>query len=333
VSALAAVVVTVRNEPIPRLRTLVRRLVGQEGVEPFEVLIAATPTEARAIDDDAELQALVPAGAVAAVRAVPNPSGGRSAGLNRAIWTADAEIIVRIDARTRPSADHVARSIARLQADPGVGVVGGVQHPVASSDDDVARGIARALSNPYLTGGAAYRRGAAGPVDTVYLGAYRKAELLALGGFDERMEPNEDFEMCARYRDAGATIWLEPGLVADYEPRDELGAVWRQYQAFGRSKVRMWRLTGRRPAPRQVVPIAAAAGGVIGAVAVARRPVLAAPAVALGAAALAVAAEVGAPPATVARERLWSLATYPVLIGGWIVGAAREAVRESPAVR
>jgi len=333
-----AVLVTVRGEPVERLVRLVRALADQRDVAPFEIVVAALPDEAAALALDPVWDDLVPTGAVARLRFVPNPSGARSPGLNAAAAAAHADLVVRVDARSCPGPDHVARSVARLLADPDVGVVGGVQRPVAVQDDLGARAVARALGNPWALGGAAYRRGIAGPADTVYLGAYRRRELLALGGFDEHLDANEDFDLCRRYRAGGAVVWLEDGLVIDYEARSTVGAVWQQYEAFGRAKVRFWRRTGERPGARQVAPLVVAAVGAAALAATAGRPRRLAALAAAGVAALAAVDRAGAAPARDTREQLATMAVYPVVVGAWVWGVAAEAVRPQategdPAVR
>ena len=123
-------------------------------------------------------------------------------------------------------------------------------------------------------GNADYRRAdGGGPSDTAYLGAFRRAELLALGGYDERLEANEDFDLCRRYLDAGLEVWVEPGMAVPYEARPNPAATVGQYFAFGRAKTHFWRTTGRRPGSRQLVAIGGAVAGVavIGAAAVERQ--------------------------------------------------------------
>ena len=162
----------------------------QRGVDPFVVVIAAPSADVGA------LRSIRPHGSVRELVFVDNPDGGRSAGLNAAVRAADAEVVVRVDARSVVRDDHVARCVARLHRDPEIGVVGGVQRPEAYSGAVRDRGIARALRNRWLLGNADYRRPGTGrATDTVYLGAFRLSELAELGGYDELLDANEDFEL------------------------------------------------------------------------------------------------------------------------------------------
>jgi GT2 family glycosyltransferase len=317
----ASVIVTVLREPPDRLSRLLRALGDQDLEGGIELVLAAAPEE---VDP---LRLLRPAGAVRHVVVVGNPGGARSAGLNRAAAAASADVVCRLDARSVPEPGHVRRCLERLATDPLVGVVGGRQRPRPASSSVKAQGAARALANPWLLGAPAYRRRArSGPVDTVYLGAFRRGQLIEMGGYDERLEANEDFELADRYRRAGQVVWLEEGLDVGYEARASVDAVFRQYFAFGRSKVRYWRIRGDRPNPRQLAALA------IGSIALATlaasaphpRRVVGLLVAAVGAtAALDHAADPHEPRVCV---RLLSLATSWAVVSGWLGGVAREVV-------
>lgn len=317
-----AVVMVVCDEPRARLQRAIGALGEQQGVTPFPVYIAAP------VPDHAAIRSLQPLGAVHAIVPVENPLGTRCAGLNRAIDVADAEVLVRVDARSRVRPDHVARSLARLQRDARVGVVGGVQWPAVLRDDARTKGTVRALRNRWLLGNAHYRRpGASGPVDTVYLGSFRASEMRDLGGYNERLLANEDYELCRRYVDAGFRVWLEDGLTVDYEPRTGASALFKQYRAFGEAKVEFWRATRRRPNRRQQVAIGLAGLSATAFAVSARRPVRAA---ALSALILASVAAVDhfADPAEAdlrVRAHAW-LASYAT-VSGWVVGVVRGVLR------
>jgi hypothetical protein len=315
-------VLTVRNEPLWRLERVIEGLSAQT-VVPVELLIAAPPEESAAW---ARRVATWPAW----VRLIPNPSGTRSEGLNRAIRQARGEIVCRVDARSLLPPDYVASCGRRLVRDRSIGVVGGVQRPVAA-DGVLAAGIARALRNRFALGGARYRSvGSAGPVDTVYLGTWRRCELLALGGFDERLDANEDFDLCQRIRAAGSTVWLEDGLVVGYEPRRGLRAVWRQYAAFGRAKVRFWRVTGQRPNGRQLAAMvcggaAAVATAVMVGQAHSRQVLAVAVAMSVG---LLTLDHTGSDANAKLGERAIAAGTFPVVWTAWLAGIATGVLTE-----
>lgn len=315
----ASVVIVAKDEPLDRLRALLDAVGSQARVGRIEVVIAV-PIEERAM-----VSALAPGGCVRSITVVDNPGGLRSRGLNLAVAAATCPFVVRLDARSRPPEDYVARCVTRLAAHPTIGVVGGHQVPIAANDGVVARGIARALRNPWMLGGAPYRRvGASGAVDTVYLGAFRRDDLLRLGGYDEALEANEDFELCQRYRAAGYTVWLERGLAVGYEARGTLRAVARQYLAFGRAKLHYWKRSGERPNGRQLLALAAASGVLITVALVPTRRRLRLLGTAF--AGVAVLDHLGEPAGS-PGERTIAAGTYLVVIGSWLAGIVMEALR------
>ena len=142
-------------------------------------------------------------------------------------------------------------------ARPDVAVVGGAQVAVFRSRSATDLGIARALNNRFAMGLARYRRGArSGPSDTVYLGAFRTAELRGVGGWDLRLATNQDFDLNRRLG-ANGVVWFEQGIDVGYLPRRSIAGLYAQYRRFGRWKAAYWAMSGERPRPRQVVLLAA----------------------------------------------------------------------------
>ncbi|MBV9932659.1 MAG: glycosyltransferase [Actinobacteria bacterium] len=314
------VVITAKGESPQRLARLLDAVTAQSIDRPIEVVIAHPPEDPVVTPE--------PRGPIESVRLVDNPGGGRSTGLNLAIEASTAEVLCRLDARTVPPPDYLARCVARLEADPTVGMVGGVQSPVPGASGVVARGVARALANPWALGAPAYRRtSTGGAVDTVYLGAFRRSEVLAVGGYDVRLDANEDFDLAQRLRDRGLVVWLEAELVVPYEARTSIGAVWQQYLAFGRSKMRFWRVTGRRPNGRQVLALTAAGAGVAAAVIWVRDVERAAVVVLGGLAAAAAVDHLADPSERSPAVRAATIAANGAAIGAWLSGVVVEAVR------
>jgi glycosyltransferase involved in cell wall biosynthesis len=168
---------------------------------------------------------------------IDNPLGTTPAALNVALAAARHPVIVRIDAQARIPAGYRDRVVGLL-ATTGAVNVGGRQVATAAAD---ARGAAAAIAvamNARLGhGGAAYRSGAqGGPVDTVYLGAFRADALRLVGGYDERFTTNQDAELNERLRRAGGTVWLDPDLAVSYLPRTGLRALARQFRSYGRGR-------------------------------------------------------------------------------------------------
>lgn len=199
-----------------------------------EVIIAVGPSSDATRECAFDLSELHPS-----VKVVDNPSGRTADALNTAIEATSASILVRLDAQARLPEGYVTRAVATLRS-TGAGNVGGRQVPDA--DDGFARAVAAAMRSPFGTGGAAYRAGGgAGPVDTVYLGVFRREALDAVGGFDPRFVRNQDAELNERLRRAGYLVWFDPELAVHYRPRGTIRGLARQYFEYGRYR----RLTAR----------------------------------------------------------------------------------------
>jgi succinoglycan biosynthesis protein ExoA len=260
---------------------------------------------------------------------VSNDAATTPSNLNLGLAGATGEVLCRVDARSFVQPHHVRTCVEVLAERPEVAVVGGAQQAVAVDRGPVGVGIARALNNRWSMGMARYRSGrSTGAADTVYLGAFRTAELRDAGGWDERLATNQDFELNRRMSAQGL-VWFDERLRTGYVPRASLGLLWRQYRRFGAWKVRYWELTGDRPQPRQValldaVPLA----GVVGLAAAARRP--AAVAVVAAAGALAVEAVGSDEPEGGAAAHLVGVLAMGAVAVGWWSGAVGAALRVRP---
>jgi glycosyltransferase involved in cell wall biosynthesis len=187
---------------------------------------------------------------------IVNPVATTPSNLNVGLAEADGAILCRVDARSLVPQGYLSRCVEVLQTRPDVIVVGGAQVAVARDSDPAALGVARALNNRWGMGFSRYRRGSAsGPADTVYLGAFRTAQVREVGGWDEQFDTNQDYELNRRMGELG-TVWFDASLEVGYRPRSSLADLARQYHRFGSWKVRYWRRTGDRPRPRQLILLA-----------------------------------------------------------------------------
>ena len=163
------------------------------------------------------------------VRVVPNPEGGISTGLNRALRVARHPIIARCDAHAVFPAGYLTRAVGTLLR-VGAANVGGRVNPVGATAFE--RAVALATTTPLAAGGARYRiGGVAGPVDTVFPGVYRRGPLLAAGGFDETLLRNEDYELelaaAGAWGDGMVRSGPGGGLPAPWQPAGAGAAVFR----------------------------------------------------------------------------------------------------------
>lgn len=184
----------------------------------------------------------------ARVRVVDNPAHITPVALNRALAASRGEVVVRMDVHTTYAPDYAAMC-AQVLAETGADCVGGAWRPVGDS------AIAHAFRSRFGSGGAASRRADwSGPVDTVYLGAWRRETLVALGGFDEALVRNQDDELALRITRGGGCVWQDARIVSHYTPRESLGALARQFFQYGYWKVAVIRKHRLPASPRHLVP-------------------------------------------------------------------------------
>ena len=185
------------------------------------------------------------------VRVVPNLQRITPCGLNRAIQASTGEIIVRCDAHAILPPTYV-RDVVLLLEKTGAACVGGMQVP--RGDNCFGRAVSIAMTSPLGSGNSRYKVGGkAGPTDTVYLGAWRRETLDTVGGFDETMVRNQDYELNWRLRQAGGMVWLDPTLKVGYLPRNSIKSLAKQHFDYGRWKLRMLRKNPRSVKVRQLL--------------------------------------------------------------------------------
>ncbi len=188
------------------------------------------------------------------LRVIANPQRITSAALNRAVAAARGEIVVRMDVHTEYAPDYVAQCVAALR-ETGATCVGGAWRPLGRGWPQAA--IARAFESRFGSGGAASRRtDHTGEVDTVYLGAWRREELLRLGGFDEALVRNQDDELALRIVRGGGRVWQSAAIRSWYTPRASFVALFRQFYQYGYWKVPVIRKHRLPASPRHLVPFA-----------------------------------------------------------------------------
>lgn len=194
--------------------------------------------------------------ASAAVRCVPGPGRGPGPAVNAGIRQTAADIIVRFDGHSVPDVQYVEASVA-VAADPTVGVAGGWWRIAPGAPTAEAAAIAAVVSHPLGSGGASYRSGSiAAPTDveTVPFGTFRRQVWEQLGGFDESLDANQDFDFNFRARKAGWRVVLDPRIASTYVARGTLAALGRQYHRYGFWKYRMLRKDASAIAWRQLPP-------------------------------------------------------------------------------
>ena len=241
-----SVVVPTRNEAV-RLPALLDSIEAQTWV-PVEVIIVDGMSTDGSRDWLANVATSRPWMAV-----VDNPARNIPAALNTGLRRARGDLVARMDTHADYAPDYIEALVRVLQRRVEVVGAGGAM-------DSAGRGrwgqaIAAVLRRPVGMGGAPHRVGAEeGPVDHVFTGCYRRAALLQVGGFDQRLLANEDFELDTRLRKAGGTVWLVPQARSLWYVPESLPALARKMFRYGRFKAMTLRMHPESIKVRQLAP-------------------------------------------------------------------------------
>ena len=193
------------------------------------------------------------------VKLVNNKKKIIPAGLNLALKESKGEIIIRLDAHSKPDRNYItdAVELLKLGLADNVGGVWDIQ-PFETNEKKstwIARGIAAAASSPIGVGDARYRYAQKmEEVDTVPFGAFRRDLIEKVGFFNEDLLTNEDYEFNYRIRLAGGKILLDPKLRSVYFARPNITKLIQQYWRYGYWKVKMLKLFPESIRWRQALP-------------------------------------------------------------------------------
>jgi glycosyltransferase involved in cell wall biosynthesis len=221
-----SVILPVLNEE-SHLEGAVLSVLSQDYRGPLEIILALGPSRDRTNEIATEL-----ASQDTRVKLIDSPTGKTAAGLNLALAASKSPVIVRVDGHAQIPKNYISLIVEILNKTGAVNV-GGVMAAVGTTAFE--RAVAGAMRSPLGVGASRFHTGGeAGEVDTVYLGAFRREALVAIGGFDERFTRAQDWELNFRLRENGGVIYFDPRLHVTYRPRSSVGALAKQYFEYGR---------------------------------------------------------------------------------------------------
>jgi glycosyltransferase involved in cell wall biosynthesis len=225
VSPAVSVILPVLNEEA-HLEESILAILAQDYRGLFEVILALGPSQDRTDEIAKSLSARDPR-----VKLVANPTGKTAAGLNLAVATSNHPIVVRVDGHAKIPQNYLTLAVEILEQTGAVNV-GGVM--AAEGISNFEKAVARAMRSPLGVGASRFHTGgAAGEVDTVYLGAFKREAINQAGGFDERYTRAQDWELNHRLRKNGGLIYFDPRLQVTYRPRPSLRKLAKQYFQYG----------------------------------------------------------------------------------------------------
>jgi glycosyltransferase involved in cell wall biosynthesis len=247
-----SVVIPCYNEERFILKAL-QQLAGQYDPNRYEIIVV----DGLSIDDTRSLiEQFKNDNSDLAVRLVDNPARNIPTALNLGVAAARGNIIARMDAHAFPSVGYIRRCVEVLR-ETDAAIVGMPCRVQPGANTLMARAIAGAVSHPFGIGDAKYRLGVGGPlpdpVATVAFACFRKSLWIDLGGFNEALLANEDYDFNYRARRSGGQVILDKSGHCDYFARTTLKALAKQYLRYGGWKAEMIRLQPRSIRLRHLV--------------------------------------------------------------------------------
>ena len=159
-------------------------------------------------------------------------------GFNRALNFAKGDIIIRVDGHSTMEPDFIKNSIKILNKKNASCVGGPTKH---FSNTFIGKNISIAQCSYFGAGGASFRTGVSKGkyVNTLAFGAYKRAEFLKVGAYDEELIRNQDEEFNYRIVKNGGKIWIDPSIKSIYYVRNSILKLFSQYFYYGFYKVRV----------------------------------------------------------------------------------------------
>lgn len=195
------------------------------------------------------------------IKILNNPQRFIPISLNIACKQATSDIIIRIDGHTFAPSNFISEIVNALEEIDYNGIVGGRLLIQSASSSAVAKAIEIGVSHPLGVGNALYRTTKDRPlsrfieVDTVPFGAFKKELWEQLGGFDENMHSNEDYDFNFRAKKLGYKIVMATRIVLKYVPRSTIIQLWKQYFRYGFWVSRFFIKHKTVPAVRKIIPL------------------------------------------------------------------------------
>jgi succinoglycan biosynthesis protein ExoA len=186
------------------------------------------------------------------IELVYNPQHSIPMSLNLGLAAARGRWLVRMDAHSTVDESYMRTAVDRL--DQGLwGGVGGRKDGVGETA--AGRAIAAALGSRFGVGNSMYHHGVtAQEVDHIPFGAYPVELVRELGGWNEQLPVNEDYEFDYRVRQAGNKLLFDPALKIWWRSRQSISDLFRQYHRYGRGKVDVALLHPDSMRPRHFLP-------------------------------------------------------------------------------
>jgi glycosyltransferase involved in cell wall biosynthesis len=170
------------------------------------------------------------------IRLVSSPRRGIPQALNRGLEAARGRYLVRVDGHSIIPPNYVQALLDHIRSGACEGAGG---HKRAVGQGPFGRAVAAAHGSRFGIGDSKYHYSKQQElVDHIPFGAYVTERAHAIGGWDEELGTNEDYDFDFRYQQAGGRLLLDPAIVVDWRVRETPARLAHQYYAYGRGKFR-----------------------------------------------------------------------------------------------
>ena len=187
------------------------------------------------------------------IRVINNPNRTQAYAMNIGIREAKGKYIIRLDAHSDYDEQYISECVRLLETEKYQNV-GGIAE--TCSRTKFGQIVALMMSSRFGVGNSQFRTSSEGGfVDTVPFGAFRKDYLLEIGGFDERLDRNEDNEINYRIRKRGGKVYLSPTIKFKYYCRDSLDGILRMAFQNGKWTVIASKLCPGSMSLRHLIPL------------------------------------------------------------------------------
>ena len=227
-----SVILPIRNEKYFINKTL-KSIINQKFNGDLEIIISDGLSNDGTLDIVKEFQEKY-----RYIKLIRNNARTVPAGFNRALSLAKGDVIIRVDGHSTLEPDFINNSIKLLSKKNASCVGGPTRH---FSNTFIGKNISIAQCSYFGAGGASFRIGVSKGkyVNTLAFGAYKRAEFLKVGAYDEELIRNQDEEFNYRIVKNGGKIWIDPSIKSIYYVRNSILKLFSQYFYYGFYKVRV----------------------------------------------------------------------------------------------
>ncbi|MEZ5320699.1 MAG: glycosyltransferase [Microthrixaceae bacterium] len=194
------------------------------------------------------------------LRLLDNPRRTAPHAFNIGIEAARGEMVAILGAHCRYDSNYLSACRDVVVAHGGAVACGGVVQTVPAGPDLAARLACAVLGNPFASSSKSFRTQRSGEVDSIPYPVYRTADLRDVGGFDVRLQRNQDNDLSERLRRRGVKMFVTDDTTAEYVARPDMGSLLRYAFHTGRWNGRTVRMGLDVLKPRHMVPSVFAAG-------------------------------------------------------------------------